>query len=303
MAERIFAVTRSFQGGATFTTFDSAKFEKGVAAPIRKLIGTAPPELAGVIVVTCGEPGSKYAEQVETHDDDRQQTAHTPTTQAICRMFRSVADPEQSVPVVPVICEHWGLNPGSATAINEGIKVAKGLGATKVLVWSPEIDLSGHMLYLMNWYMGEHALGLVGYLRNRWYERLQWQFAQNTCALWDMALLDGIGGFNPLCNGDGKTVVETIEYGAVPLAGMEDFEAYLRASKLLGSFVRWGAIGKHDPAYWNLALKRPGTPEFENNVKKIARQGLVMDAWARQNFPELEPLEVYDRVMQVSSRS
>jgi hypothetical protein len=290
MKTRLFATTRSFQAGATFATFDHQKFEKGVVAPIKKLLATAPPEFVGIAVVTCGETGSKYAEEIRS--------GNTPTTEALQTAF---PDEIGQGKLVPVVCENWGLNAGSGTAINEGIAIARHHGADNVLVWSPEIDLSGHMVSEMLDHMEDHALRLVGYMRNRWYQRLQWAFAQNTCAIWDIDLLKAIDDMNPACNGDGTTTVSTAEFGEVPLAGMEDIEAYFRASALLGEFVRWGAVGMRHPAVWNLALKVPGTKEYDDNAKKIARQGLVMDAYAKRIFPHFEPIEVYDRMMQVAS--
>jgi hypothetical protein len=149
--------------------------------------------------------------------------------------------------------------------------------------------------------MEDKALALVGYMRNRWYQRLQWAFAQNTCAIWDIDLLKAIDGMNPACNGDGTTTVSTPEFGDVAVAGMEDIEAYFRATVLFGNFVRWGAVGMRHPAVWNLALKVPGTKEYDDNAKKISRQGLVMDAYAKRIFPHLEPIDAYERMMQVAS--
>ena len=303
MKTQLFAITRSFQGGATFATFDKTKFEKGVVAPIKKLLSTAPPELLGLAVVTCAEAGSKYAEEVRDyvtgttamHDEH---DFETPTTHYLCKAF-----PEEvaSGRLVPMLCRNWGLNAGSGTALNAGIAMARTHKANSVLLWSPEIDLTGHMVSEMLNHMDQHALHLVGYMRNRWYQRLQWAFAQNTCAIWDIDVLGAVGGMNPACNGDGITTISTPEFGDVPLAGMEDIEAYFRASASLGEFIRWGAVGMRHPAVWNLALKVPGTREYDDNAKKIARQGLVMDAYAKRIFPDLEPIDVYDKMMQVAS--
>lgn len=309
MSDKLFAVTRSFQGGTDFESFDRKKFDEGVVKPIRRLLNTAPSAFGGIAVVTCAEPGSKYAEEVrlignERHnptmndDDLGNMEFMTPTTQHLRAAF---PDEVASGRIVPILCKDWGLNAGSGTAINEGIEVARQRGADKVMVWSPEINLDGFMVHEMLNHMDQHALRLVGYMRNRWYQRLQWTFAQNTCAIWDIDLLNMVGGMNPACNGDGKTMVSTIEFGDVPLAGMEDIELYLRASAMLGEFVRWGAVGQRHPAIWNLALKKPGTREYDDNLKKIARQALVMDEYARRIFPYHEPIEVYDRMMQVAS--
>lgn len=306
MTKKLFAVTRSFQGGATYASFDVDKFKKGVIAPIKKLLDTAPSEFSGIAVVSCAEPGSKYAEEVRYKFDSTPAPnediaeERTPTTHYLTKAF-----PEEvaSGRIVPILCKNWGLNAGSGTAINAGIAHARTQGADKVLVWSPEIDLTGHMVSEMLNHMDEHALRLVGYMRNRWYQRLQWAFAQNTCAIWDVDLLKVVDDMNPLCNGDGKTTVSTLEFGEVPLAGMEDIEAYFRASAKLGQFVRWGGVGMRHPAAWSLALKKPGSREYDDNLKKIARQALVMDEYAKRVFPHFESIEVYDRMMQVASFS
>ena len=290
MKTRLFATTRSVQGGVTFDTFDVEKFKKGVVAPITKLLASAPPEFTGIAVVSCAEVGSKYAEKMRE--------GVTPTVYHLQHAF---PDEVKSGRVVPVLCTSWGLNAGSATAINDGIAIARHHGADDVLVWSPEIDLDGHMVSAMLAHKERYALGLVGYMRNRWYQRLQWAFAQNTCAIWDLDTLKAVDDFNSACNGDGKASVTTPEFGEVPLAGMEDIEAYFRASRHLGESLRWGAVGMQNPAVWNLALKKPGTREYDDNAQKVARQGLVMDAYASRIYPELEPVEVYDCMMQVAA--
>lgn len=283
-------VTRSFQAGATFGKgFDPEKCEKGLIAPIRRLLGTAPAEIAGVVVVTCGEKGSKYAEEVR---DDQ-----TPTTSYLIKAFPAEVEAKR---VIPIVCDDWGLNPGSATAINDGLRVAIRCEVDRALVWSPEIGLDGHMVTEMLEHQARYNLDLVGYFRNRWWQRAQWMFAQNTCALWDLGLLTAVDGFNAACNGDGKTVVHTIEYGDVPLAGMVDIEAYFRSYRLRHSFTRWGMAGQRHPAVWNLALKRPGTAEYDNNLKKIARQAEVIQAYARQYFPNTDVADVLESVMAAS---
>lgn len=282
-------VTRSFQGGATFDTFNNKKCDEGLIAPMRYLLGTAPKEISGIVVVTCTEKGSKHAEEVRDHQ--------TPTTSRVVEAFTAEVEVGR---VIPVQCQNWGLNAGSATAINAGIEIAEMLGVDRVLVWSPEIRLDGFMVTEMLEHQARYNLDLVGYFRNRWWQRQQWMFAQNTCALWDLTLLKELNGFNPECNGDGKTVVNTIEHGDVPLAGMEDIEAYFRAARISGAFPRWGMVGQRHPAIWNLALKKPGTDEYDNNMKKIARQGEVIKAYAQRYFPDYDVVEVLEGVMAAS---
>ena len=139
MSTRVLAVTRSFQGGATFDSFDLVKFKKGVVGPIQKLLSTAPPELMGIAVVSCAEPGSKYAEEVRLerndtpwpHDDMSDE--RTPTVHYLHDAFpKEVADGV----IIPLLCKEWGLNAGSATALNAGIALARTREAGDVLLWS-----------------------------------------------------------------------------------------------------------------------------------------------------------------------
>lgn len=280
------AVVRSFQSGKSFDTFNAEKCDAGVVAPIRKLLDTAPDQLKHIVVVTCGEKGSKFSEEIKDE-----------TTPTLAHLQNAFSAEVKRGKIILHICKNWGLNPGSGNALNEGLAIATNRGSNHVLNWSPEIDLSGHMLTLMLYHMYQHALELVGYMRNRWYLRLQWSFAQNTCALWRTDTLNGIGGFDPVCNGDGVTTIATPEFGGVPLAGMEDIHAYFKACKVRDEFIRWGNVGVSNPVSWNLALKEPGTEEYQRNAQKIARQGLVMEEYARMIFPEHTPAEVFEAMM------
>jgi hypothetical protein len=71
----------------------------------------------------------------------------------------------------------------------------------------------------------------------------------------------------------------------------------MRACKKRSQFIRWGGVGARNPVKWNLALKVPGSPEYEDNQKKIARQALVMDEYAKRIFPDKDPIDVYDAMM------
>lgn len=285
-ANSIVAIVRSFQAGKTFESFDDEKFVRTVVGPMRKLLSACPPQLKSFIIVSAADPDSPAGEKVI---DGR-----TPTMHAVERYFSE----ELKFGLIDTIgCTNWGRNFGSATALNDGIELAAQMGADTVLIWSPEIDLTGHRLSLMIDHMERHSLQLCGYARNGWTERLQWMFVQNTIALWRMSLLKVTGGFNPICNGDGKTTVETTEFGAVPLAGMEDYHTYLSACAYFDTILPWGFVGVNDPAKWDLSSKLPGTVEYQKNEEKIARQTAVMHAYARQIYPQLgHPIEVWREV-------
>ncbi len=282
----IVAVIRSFQGKATHETFNDEKFVKGVVGPVRKLLSTAPAQLTGIIIVSAADTNSPAGEVVLD--------GKTPTMRAVERHLEAEV---ASGFVETIACKDWGLNFGSGTALNAGAWRAVERRADTVLMWSPEIDLTGHRLSLMVNHMESNSLQLCGYARNGWTERLQWMFVQNTVALWRLDLLKAINGFDPVCNGDGKTTVDTKEFGLVPLAGMEDYHAYLRASLHYDTMLPWGFVGVRDPALWDLSAKLPGTEEYERNAQKIARQTNVMHAYAEKYYPGYaHPLEVWREI-------
>ena len=285
--DRIFAITRSFQGKKTFETFEQDKFNQGLAASVHHFLETRPPELTGVIIVSCGDQSSSAKEEVVD--------GITPTMAAVQRAFSS--ELEHGL-IHLVRCDDWGQNFGSATALNEGISLARSLGATHHLLWSAaEIRLTGHQLSEMIEHGHRFGLKLTGFARNGWSERRQWLFVQNTIALWEDSLLALVNGFDRCCNGDGATTIETKEFGAVPLAGMEDYHLYLRACLLNGTPIPWGFVGTRHPVEWDTSAKLPGSPEYERNAEKIARQALVMDAYAQTLFPDKHPIEVWRDVL------
>ncbi len=264
-------VTRSFQAGAAGfegKSFDMSQFQKKVAEPINVLLRF--PEVVGNIVVTTnGEAGNKLAEIIGPD-------GKTPTVRAFEEVFPSEVS---SGKIILRVCADWGKNPGSGNALNEGIALATGQW---VMCWSPEIEMDGYKIISALNLADEKKLMLVGFMRKRWWEKPQWNVVQNTACLWRTDAIKDIGGFAPECNGTGETV-QTAEYGAVPLAGMEDFHAMLRLMGKYGDDFRWGLVGRKDPLHWDTDFP-PGSEREENHLKKVARQYLVMKAYAGKIF-------------------
>jgi len=121
-------------------------------------------------------------------------------------------------------------------------------------------------------------------LRERWWERPQWNIAQNTAAIWNIKILEEIGGFAPECDGTGETI-NVSDFGEVPLAGMEDFHAILRAMKIRPD-LRWGMVSRESPLTWDVNFPA-GSERERNHLIKIARQYQVMKIYASRIFPEL----------------
>lgn len=280
--EKVAVVARSFQAGTgeKGKQFDQELFERLVASPISRLLKAAAVEK--IIVVINTEPGSKLAEIVSN--------GVSPTMQALKDRFPEEMHSER---IKTIYCDNWGPNPGSAIALNIGWSFAETLtGINWVLNWSPEIEMDGGRIELGLAHAERYHLSVIGFLRQSWWEKPQWHVAQNTASLWDIKMLRKVNGFDPKCNGIGRTI-KTAEYGDVPLAGMEDFHAILKMLKLMPE-LRWGMVGRAEPLFWDTNFPA-GSERLANHLKKIARQDQVMQAWANDVFPELTFKKVMDR--------
>lgn len=282
--ERVIVVTRSFQrgvGGEKGKPFDACEFEQKVALSIKRLLKDE--VVKSIVVMVNGEPGNRLAE-IQTQGE-------TPTMTAMLDYFPEAI---KSGRIIVSLCTNWGDNVGSGTALNEGLKIAQGQNDIKwVLNWSPDIEMDGNRINHGLAHAERHNLSVVGYLRQNWWERPQWNVAQNTACLWNIEKLSAVNGFSPECNGTGRTT--NIEgYGEVSVAGMEDFHAMLRMMKQFQE-LRWGMVGRAEPLFWNTDFK-PGSDKLLDHQKKVARQYAVMQIYAKDIFPELSFHEVMNQL-------
>jgi hypothetical protein len=277
MENKVTAVTRSFQGGKDDKTFDKETFEKHQKA-IKNLLRIE--EVEKLIVVTCGE--GKFAEIPD-------EKGMLPTVKNLKNAFPKEVE---SGRLIPHVCVNWGNNPGSATALNDGLNIAKEMGAKWVMNWSPEIECDSHLVYEALTHAERHNLLVIGALRQAWMERPQWAVPQNTIAVWNVEMLSSVNGFSEECNGTGETVF-TQEYGDVPLAGMEDFHAMLRIMKMNPDAFRWGMIKRLIPLKWDTNFE-PGSKREANHLEKMARQYLVMKEYTKRIFPDIPFRELMD---------
>lgn len=283
MSHEFDVVTRLFQAGKTWQDYDVEKFEKGFVVAAQELLRS--PNIAHLIVVTCGE--GKYSEKVVD--------GKTPTIEAICHTFPSEI---ASGRVITHVCDNWGLNAGSATALNDGLRLARQNGAELVMNWSSELKVTpAHISRALD-HIERHSLDVCSFLRSLcWLRPTQWMVPQNTGAIWNVRLLESVGGFSFECNGDGKTTIHTEAFGEVPLAGMEDMHAIMRMFFIALAQgkqpPRLGMVCRAEPIFWDLSLKKPGTREYDDNMKKIARQAEVVKAYARNIFPDKSFDEVF----------
>ena len=281
--EKVIVVTRSFQTGVGEggKSFNTEMFVQGVALPIRRLLKDD--VVGNIVVIVNGEQGNRLAEIPNNQ-------GITPTMTALRDYFPEVA----SGRILVSLCTNWGPNPGSAIALNDGLKIAQKQKDIKyVLNWSPEIEMDGTRIGQGLSHAERHNLSVVGYLRQNWWERHQWNVAKNTACLWDIKTLSAVNGFALECNGTDRTI-QTKEYGDVPVAGMEDFHAMLRMMKQFQE-LRWGMVGRAEPLFWDTNFE-PGSERLLNHLKKIARQYQVMQIYAKDIFPELSFNHVMERL-------
>ena len=285
--DKVTVVTRSFQAGVggAGKEFNSILFAEKVAKPIRNLLRFSE-AVRAIVVVTNGDPKSNLAENLIGENC-------TPTVSALRQTFP--AEVESGI-IIPMICYDWGKNPGSGNALNMGIEfVQAGDYGNCVMMWSPEISMDGYFISRALVFMEQRNLFVVGFLRERWWEKTQWNVVQNTATIWNVAVLHSIKGFSPECNGTGKTV-KTSEFGEVPLAGMEDFHAMLRIMKSNPDF-RWGMVGRENPLTWDVNFE-PGSERERNHLIKVTRQGIVMVEYAKMIFPELDFTTTMNRLFE-----
>lgn len=282
--EKVNVVARSFQAGTGTSEkpFKMEDFLDRVANPIKNLLRFHE-SVGSIIVVTNGEKGNRLA---EIFSDD----GKTPTVRALEETFPKEVE---NGTIIPHICMNWGPNPGSGNALNEGMKIATGDGSKWVMCWSPEIEMNGYRITEMLTLAEQRNLMVIGIMRKFYWEKPQWNVVQNTACLWQADIISSINGFAPECNGTGECV-KTLEYGDVPLAGMEDFHAMLRIMKKYGDDFRWGLIGRTDPLFWRTDFE-PGSERLMNHLKKVARQYLVMEAYINKIFPGEDFREVLER--------
>lgn len=286
MEEKAVIITRLFQRGAGKSKdLDKGVFEKA-ALKIGSVLNQRDPSLYGsIIVVTNGDQSSNLSEGVDPE-------GKTPTIRALEEYFPRETS---SGIIVPLVCKNWGLNPGSGNALNLGLARAKenDVPYSHAIMWSTEMDFDVDMIARGMLFASELDLSVLGFARERWWERAQWNVAQNTLAIWLMNHLLAIKGFDPRCNGVAGDMIKTEQYGDVQKAGMEDFHAILRLMKALPEF-KWGMFGNSSPLKWAGSHFQPGTEAHLDHLKKVARQYLVMQAWAEEIYPNAPFEEVMD---------
>ncbi len=276
-------VCRWFQIGADLPhrdgylkAFNPQDFETRLAAPLRRFMRTMGSEVKSIVIVSNGDNRFGLGEWI----DPRGSTA---TVYAVRHVFANeVANGFIRTVVDPL----WGNNAGSAHALNVGWELAaKEDGATHILSWNPELQMTGGLLARMLAHMERHALDFVGAYRQGYWRLYQWQLAQNTACLYPTYVLQSLNGFSSEnCDGNDGTTVEVPGIGKVTLAGMDDFDLALRFAKTFDRTPRWGMVGRADPFLWDINFA-PDSDRAKMLRAKIARQPIVMEQWVARHFP------------------
>lgn len=282
--QAVATVIRTFQAGSGITKeWNPASFEKSVRAPIAAFLASAPPEQKRIVIVSCADKTSSLAEAVG--DDGK-----TPTVRAVEAAF---PDEVKYRTITTVLDPDWGQNAGSASALNVGWRSLED-DINLVLSWNPDFHLSGHVLACGLDHMQRYDLPICGFYRKRWHERSQWNFFQNTATIYRLALLREHGGFSRRCDGNEG---ETIDVGGtkVRLAGMDDLYLYLTVCRNLGRAPLWGMYGIMAPSDWEVDFPDDPTKQAMFD-EKVARQLLVMRAWAKEIFPDVPFGQLMDTI-------
>lgn len=257
---KVTVISRLFQAGATAETYDMAKFAVTVTA-FRKIL--ASDDVRRLVVVTNTEAGNKLAEVVDAN-------GVAPTTLAVQSEFADEGDR-----VVAVQYNQWGKNPGSAMAVTYGCGEAIRQGETELIMpWSSELAVTPSQIARAIAFLESRGLDIVGFHRQGWFHKLQYHVFQNTGTIYRLKTLVDNDYFSADCDGNSGRTIEASGFGAVPLAGMDDFHFMLRTVKNVGS-IRWGMVCREAPLPWNVNFE-PGSQRALQHAQKVARQEAVM---------------------------
>ncbi len=275
-------VARSFQIRATDETFDHNLFREKVVVPVKQLLAQTGHLVQKLVIVTNADVRSAYAEEIAADGT-------TPTMRAVRAAFADDARVEA------IACTDWGKNVGSGNALNVGDSYINGTTDLEfVLNWSPEMAvLPRHLYRAIDMMLDRPAMQVVGFYREMWWERTQWNIVQNTIALYRLSTLMAMGGFARKCDGDDGVMVQTEEYGPVLRAGMEDFHYVLRLLRRNREY-RHGIVGLEAPLEWHVDFD-PQSERGKNHLRKVARQYAVMREWCKDVFPEQDVYETLNQ--------
>lgn len=285
-------VCRWFQAGTGLTDKGGAvkplnmqDFEIRLAAPLRRFMRAMGSEVKSIVIVSNADGRFGLGEGIDEY-------GKTPTVHAVHHAFRE--EVEHGF-IRTTIDPLWGNNAGSAHALNCGWELAaKEDGATHILSWNPELQMTEGLLARMLAHMERHALDFVGAYRQGYWRLYQWQLAQNTACLYPVEMLRKLSGFSAEnCDGLDRQSIEAPGIGKVTLAGMDDFDLALRFAKAFDRIPRWGMVGRADPFLWDINFT-PDSDRAKMLQAKIARQPIVMEKWVARHFPSVPYHEFMD---------
>lgn len=267
---KVTVISRLFQAGTNAQSYDMAKFAHSAAA-FRNVLRSD--DVERLLIVTNTEAGNPLAEMVD-HE------GLAPTTLAVRSAFAA-----EGSRVVTIQYDRWGKNAGSAMAVTYGCQEAIRRGATELIMpWSSELVVSPSQIARAIAFLESRQLDVVGFHREGWYGRLQHHVFQNTGAIYRLSTLVENEFFSANCDGNTGRTIEIPTFGAVPLAGMDDFHFLLRLLKLRRA-VRWGMVCRDKPLPWNVNFE-PGSQRALQHAQKVARQEAVMYAYIKDLFSE-----------------
>lgn len=270
MNNKIALITRTFQPNATIDTFDEKRFKEKFVKPLSKLL-CKNKIVNKVIILTNIEDNNKYSEPLNEYGESS-------SLYHIKKHFNK----EIKNGLIEIIqVEKWGENAGSGQALTEGAKYAESIGYKYIMNWSCEIDLSFYEIFGAFEILKKNKHSVVGFTREKWWLKFQWNLPQNTACIWNLDHLKSVGYFNPYCDNNKETIKNDL-FGDIPLQGMEDFYSLLNINKSIEGFS-WGMYGIEKPLKWNCETDL-NTELGKLNSRKIYRQEAVINHYIEQNY-------------------
>jgi hypothetical protein len=291
------AVTRLFQGGLGKDAEMKPSEAPKAVEPIKKLL--TGDHVDCLVVVGNGDPSSKYGEALTD--------GLTPTLQYL---RSELSEHILTGKLVLTVCQNWGLNVGSGSALNHGYQKAlqQNPDLDWFMPWSKEFDLDGKQVKKAVEFAKANSVSICGFARKHWQSRLQWRTPQNTACLYKPAVMKMTSGFDSRCDGIEGAEPLQIEVGDVTLsnilvAGMEDFHLQLRALAC-DPELKIGLVNTLTPAEWATdAIEL--TDRWWAHVKKVARQESVMAIYVKEILPSMtfeQVIEMYTGQMRFDSK-
>ena len=261
-------ITRTFQPIKEIKDYDEKKFLETFVEPLKKLINNTK-SINQIIIVLNGDTNSKYSEKAD-------ENGNLPSQIAFNKIKNEI---NKNIDIKIVICKNWGLNQGSASALNDALNTIKDTDIDDgyFFIWSSGMNITAEQFENSLKIVDEDKIDVMGYLRDGFMNNYAWRVPQNTACFWKKDKLIEFK-FSKECDGK-ENVNINIDGQNILLAGMEDYYTLIKMFYKYPE-LKVAMIGKNNPIYWN-------NPNTQDNINKVLRQEKVMDKYLEDLSIEL----------------